>query len=219
MMAAAPMMVPVFVVGLAQLPASILAFELQINGLSNGLQECSRARPNSTTRTRSVPKTRVQTSQASRGTLAASYVRSSAALSASSRHGPIATSPGGAHRRSSTLPCQRCGPPYVAEAFGAHRAGAARATVIRTSPNENRLVALREALGRLSRRRRRVPRGRRERWAKRTPAFTLLLQQRGELSNVRNVVNQSEAVVACQLLQKKRCPGGQSTRAALTAAS
>ena len=124
-----------------------------------------------------------------------------------------------AHRRSSTLPRQRRGPPYVAEAFGAHRAGAARRPESEPHPNENRLVALREALGRLSRRRRRVPRGRRERWAKRTPAFTLLLQQRGELSNVRNVVNQSEAVVACQLLQKKRCPGGQSTRAALTAAS
>ena len=98
---------------------------------------------------------------------------------------------------------------------------ARRAASRRTEPhpNENRLVAPRAASGRLSRRRRRVPRGRRERWAKRTPAFTLLLQQRGELSNVRNVVNQSEAVVACQLLQKKRCPGGQSTRAALTAAS
>ena len=138
--------------------------------------------------------------------------------SANSRHGPIMTS-AHASRRSSTIPRQRRGPPYVAETSGAHRAGATRATGTGPHPRENRLVAPRVASGRLSRRRRRVPRGRRERWAKRTPAFTLLLQQRGELSNVRNVVNQSEAVVACQLLQKKRCPGGQSTRAALTAAS
>ena len=42
--------------------------------------ECSHARPNSTTRTRSIPKTHVQTIQASRGIRPASYVRTSAAL-------------------------------------------------------------------------------------------------------------------------------------------
>ena len=124
-----------------------------------------------------------------------------------------------AHRRSSTLPRQRRVPRTWPRRSGLIAHGLPAGDRNRASLNKNRVVAPRVALGRLSRRRRRVPRGRRERWAKRTPAFTLLLQQRGELSNVRNVVNQSEAVVACQLLQKKRCPGGQSTRAALTAAS
>ena len=160
-------------------------------------------------------KTHVQNSQASRGTPAASYARDAARA----RQFPGTATGPHAHRRSPTIPRQRRGPPLVAEASGAHRAAAVRATGTEPHPGQNRVVAPRAAPGRLSRRRRRVPRGRRERWAKRTPAFTLLLQQRGELSNVRNVVNQSEAVVACQLLQNKRCPGGQSTRAALTAAS
>ena len=82
--------------------------------------------------------------------------------SAISRHGPITTSPH-AHRRSSTLPRQqRRGPPSVAEASGAHRAGgASRAAEYEPHPNENRLVAPRVALGRVSRRRRRVFSGRR----------------------------------------------------------
>ena len=174
-MAAEPVMAPVFVVGLAQLPASILA----------------------------LPDIRT---------------RRTTRRAANSRHGRHHDE-SRIHSRSSTLPRQRRGTPLVAEAFLCSSRGRAAGRRTEPHPNENRLVAPRVALGRLSRRRRRVPRGRRERWAKRTPAFTLLLQQRGELSNVRNVVNQSEAVVACQLLQKKRCPGGQCTRAALTAAS
>ena len=90
------------------------------------------------------------------------------ARSAISRHGPIATNPH-ARRRSSTLPRQRRGPPCVAEASGAHCAGAPRATGTRASPNENRLVAPRVAPGRLSRRRRRVSRGRRAPSGRRGP--------------------------------------------------
>ena len=98
------------------------------------------------------PKTHVQTSQASRGTLAASGRTDRRVRSAISRHGPIATNPH-ARRRSSTLPRQRRGPPCVAEASGAHRAGALHGRPEPSLTNKNRLVAPRVASGRLSRRR------------------------------------------------------------------
>ena len=78
------------------------------------------------------PKTHIQTSQASRGTRPASYVRTSAALgkfqARAHRISPHA------HRRSSTLPRQRRGPPYVAEASGAHRAAGRAGDRNRASP-------------------------------------------------------------------------------------
>ena len=119
--------------------------------------ECASARRRQTLHEDGVnaPKTRVQTSQASRGTRVLLLTYARARRSANSRHGPITTSPN-AHRRSSTLPRQRRGAPYVAEVSGAHRAGAARATETEPHPNENRLVAPRVMLGRLSRRRRQV---------------------------------------------------------------
>ena len=72
---------------------------------------------------RTAPKTHVQTSQPSRGTLAASgrtdRVRS--AISWHGHHDDLPRAPPLVDASSSTP-----GPPYVAEAFGAHRARATR---------------------------------------------------------------------------------------------
>ena len=75
------------------------------------------------------PKTHIQTSQASRGTRPASYVRTrrtAARRSANSWHGPN-TSPHAHRRRPSTLPRERRRASPVAEVSGAHRAGAGAA--------------------------------------------------------------------------------------------
>ena len=119
---------------------------LQINGST----DCSSARRRQTLHKEGVtaPKTHVQTSQASRGTRPASYVRTSAALGkfqARACHD--------AHHRSSTLPRQRRGTPLVAEAFLCSSRGRAAGRRTEPHPNENRLVAPRAALGRFSRRR------------------------------------------------------------------
>ena len=109
--------------GLAQLPAY---------GLSNGLLECSHARPNSTQNEKRPPKN-TRPEQSSQSRYSSCFVRTTAARrSANSRHGPITPH---AHRRSSTLPRQqRRGPPSVAEAFGGHRARATRGRPNRASP-------------------------------------------------------------------------------------
>lgn len=98
----------------------------------NGSRECSSARRRQTLHSdeKASPKTHVQTSQASRGTLAASYVRTSAArgnFQARAHHASPRTPP--LVDASSLTPRS----PYVAEASGAHRAGAPRATGTRAS--------------------------------------------------------------------------------------
>ena len=91
--------------------------------------------------------------------------------SANSRHGPIASVPTRTAARRRFL-VNAAVPRTWPRRPGLIARLAARATGTEPHPKENRLVAPRVASGRLSRRRRRAVRGRRERWAKRTQAFT-----------------------------------------------
>ena len=167
-MAADPVMVPVFVVGLPQLPASILALPdmdatVMLPDTSPTVMLACPLISASTLRLRTLHPTSIfapsvivgqrHRNVGGRRTLTMwcwSYVRTSAALGNFQARVNHDESP----RTPPLVDASSPQSPYVAEASGAHRAGAPRATGTGPHPKESRLVGPRVALGRLSRRRR-----------------------------------------------------------------